>query len=302
MKVKKINLIKTELPKKSAFSIETEPNFIKMHTLMVLNGKRGGGKTVALCNFLRECKSKHYLDKVFVITPTYNSNKQIWDIADINEEDVLEPTINSIREAQKKCEEEKYEWDEFLAKKELYKQFIKDQNKPITRINDENLINYYNYNFYNEKPSWKYPKEQPPRLAIVLDDCLNTDVMAKRTAGLTNLCIRHRHICDGLGVSIFMLVQSYCALGGVPRVIRENCTHLLQFKINDENQIKKIKEEADLEVSDDEFREMLDFAHNENYQFLMIDFANKCPTKKFRKGFNEFIIPKSLENKCTCEK
>jgi hypothetical protein len=40
---------------------------------------------------------------------------------------------------------------------------------------------------------------------------------------------------DGLGISIFMLVQSYCANGGVARAIRENTTHLLLFKINDES-------------------------------------------------------------------
>jgi hypothetical protein len=280
MKVKSANIVKTKLPSKSAFQIETDKDFIKLHTLMVINGKRGGGKTVALCNFLRECKSKNYYDRIFVITPTYNSNKQIWDIADISEEDTFEPDVNVINSVVKLCEAEKAEWDNFLQQKELYKQFQKDQHRPIQSIKDDHLINYYNYGFYEKKPEWKYPKEQPPRLGIVLDDCLNSDVMARRSAGLTNLAIRHRHICDGLGVSLFMLVQSYCAQGGVPRVIRENCTHLLLFKIHQQAQIKKIIEEADLEVSDQEFMEMLNTAHAEDYGFLMIDFAAKCATKK----------------------
>lgn len=302
MKIKNANIVKTKLPSKSAFQIETDPDFIKLHTLMVINGKRGGGKTVALCNFLRECKSKHYYDRIFVITPTYNSNKTIWDIADIPEEDTFEPDVNVIHNVVKLCEDEKAEWDNFLQQKELYKQFQKDANRPITKISDDNLIHYYNFGFYNSPPKWKYPKEQPPRLGIVLDDCLNSDVMARRTAGLTNLCIRHRHQNSGSGVSIFMLVQSYCSQGGVPRVVRENCTHLLLFKINQENQIKKIIEESDLEVSNEEFMEMLNKAHSEDYQFLMIDFAAKCPTKKYRIGFNQYIIPKCNEGLCKCSK
>ena len=302
MKSNKINLIKTILPSKSAFQIETDQNFIKMHTLMIINGKRGGGKTVALCNLLRESKSKHYLDRVFVITPTYNSNKTIWDIADIPAEDAYEPSVSIIKDILELCDAEKAEYDDFINQKKLYKQFRKDSNKPVSKINEDNLINYYQYGFFDAPPVWKYPVEQPPRIGIVLDDCLNTDVMAKRTAGLCNLCIRHRHVMDGLGVSIFMNTQSYACVSGCPRIIRENCTHLLLFRINDVNQIKKIKEESDLEVTDEEFETMLNTCHSEDFQFLMIDFASKCPTKKYRKGFNEFLIPPSNKDKCKCNK
>eukprot|EP00965_Chrysotila_dentata_P000834 26458-Pleurochrysis_carterae.AAC.1 len=68
-----------------------------------------------------------------------------------------------------------------------------------------------------KKPVWKYAQERPPRLGVILDDVLGLPVMANRTEGLTNLCVRHRHIAKGLGISVFMLVQSYCAHGGVAR-------------------------------------------------------------------------------------
>ena len=301
MKTKDVNIVKLELPKKQAFTIETDDDFIKLHTLMVINGRRGGGKTLNLCNFLKECKSKGYYDKIFTITPTYNSNKSIWDIASIEEEDVIEPTKTSIKEVLERCENEKKEWEEFLIKKEVYKKFKKDLNK-IRAIDQDDYIMYEEFGFFNEPPIWKYKIERPPRLGIVLDDCLNTDIMACRTAGLTNLCVRHRHINGGDGVSIFMLVQSYCSQGGVPRVIRENTTHLLLFKINQENQIKKIKEECDLEITEEEFNELLSTCHSEDYQFLLIDFSAKCPTKKYRKGWNQYLIPPSIEGKCKCKK
>ncbi len=131
---------------------------------------------------------------------------------------------------------------------------------------------------------------------------MGTDLMVKRTAGLTNLCIRHRHIGDGLGISLFMLVQSYCSRDGIARPIRENCTHLLLFKINDENQIKKVKEECDLPVSDEEWQFMCDHTHAKPFNYLFIDFSAKCPTKQFRDGFDSYLVPDSLKDKCECKK
>ena len=284
---KSIHKFQTELPKKSAFTIETEDDFPKLHTLCVASGKRGGGKSVGIANFLKKCLEKHYYQKIILITPTYNSNRQIWDIAHIKPDDVLEPDINAVKIAVKMVEKEKEEWDEFLEKKKLYNEFLTDKEGSLEKLNARRLLMYYNYGFLEknvEKPEWKYPVEQPPRIAIVIDDAMGTDLMAKRTAGLVNLCIKHRHIADGLGCSVFMLVQSYKAQGGVNRAIRENTTHLLLFKVNDIHQIQAIKEESDLPITDEEWEQMCNYAHSKPFNFLFIDFARKCPTKQFRSG------------------
>ena len=289
-------LSKTTLPKKNAFAIETEPDFPKLHTLTIATGKRGGGKSVAIANLIKKCYDRKYFDRVFLITPTYYSNKEIWDIADINEDDIFEPSIHCIRDIIKIVDAEREEWDLFEYKKKLYKQFEKDIHKPVIKMDPELLIEYNEHSMFERKPEWKYgpDREHPPRLACIIDDCLSTDVMARRTAGLTNLAIRHRHVGKGLGISLFMLVQSYCAQGGVPRVIRENCTHLMLFKINDENQIKKVKEEADLPVSDEDFLKMCNYCHCQPYNFLYLDFAPKDESKRFRSGFGEYLHPNSL--------
>jgi hypothetical protein len=236
MKVTKINKFKVDLPSKGAFTIETEPDFPKLHTLCIASGKRGGGKSVAIANLVRTARQKGYYDRVWLITPTYNSNKDIWDIAGIQAEDVMEPDMGCINTLKKLVQADKDEWDEFLSDKELYAKYTKDMHS-FEKINDNCLMNYMDKGFFQptyNKPVWKYPIERPPRLACIIDDCMGTDLMSKRTAGLTNLCIRSRHVGDGLGISLFMLVQSYCSHGGVARPIRENCTHLMLFKINDE--------------------------------------------------------------------
>jgi len=305
MKVKSINKFNTILPKKGAFTIETDKDFPKLHTLTIASGKRGGGKSVAISNILREARNKNYFDRILLISPTYNSNKQIWDICYIQEEDVYEPNVNVLKDIISFVEAEKQEYDDFIVKKERYKTFQKDiKHKPISAFDPEELIGYLEMGFLDQniKPEWKYQREQPPRIGLVIDDCMGTDLMSKRTAGLTNLCIKHRHISDGLGISIFMLVQSYCANGGVARPIRENCTNILLFKINDENQIKKLKDEADLPITDQEFNEMVRKVHEVPYNYLFIDFSPKCETKRFRNAFNEYLIPESLQDKCTCKK
>jgi len=302
---KQINKFPTELPKKGAFTIDTEDDFPKLHTLAVASGRRGGGKSVSIANFLKRCKDKHYYDLVLLITPTYNSNKMIWDICDIQPEDIIEPDVGAIKEVIKRIETEKAEWEDFLEKKKKYNEFLKDKHGSLERINAKRLLNYYNLGFLEEnvtKPEWKYPVEQPPRVAVVIDDAMGTDLLAKRSAGLINFAIKHRHVADGLGCSIFMLLQSYKAQGGVNRAIRENTTHLLLFKVNDFNQIKAVKEESDLPVTDEEFEDMCSYAHSKPYNFLLLDFAPKCETKRFRSGWDEYIVPPSLKDKCSCNK
>ena len=244
MERKHIGKFKTILPKKSAFTIDTDEDYPKLHTLTIASGKRGGGKSVCVANYLKKLKDKHYMDKVLLITPTYNSNKTIWDIADIPPEDVIEPDMNAIKEVVKIINSEKKEWDEFEEKKRKWLQFQKEKHTSLDGMKAEKLLSYYHLGFLEpdpEEPGWKYPIEQPPRISVVIDDCLGTELMARSRAGLLNFCIKHRHIADGLGCSVFMLVQAYKAQGGINRAIRENTTMLLQFKINDENQIKCIK-------------------------------------------------------------
>ena len=52
IKVKHTNIIDIELPDKSAFTIETEFNYPKLHTLTIASGRRGGGKSVSIANFV----------------------------------------------------------------------------------------------------------------------------------------------------------------------------------------------------------------------------------------------------------
>jgi hypothetical protein len=309
MEQKKLNKFKMILPKKSAFTIPTEDAYPSLHCVGVINGRRGGGKSVATANFLRECKSKNYFNRVILISPTYISNKTIWDICDIEEDDVIETSKTSIREMTKIVEAEREEWDTFLMEKKLYSQFKKDKYGSLETINPHKLLEYWNRGFFDEQmeqPVWKYHipgrEDVAPRVACIIDDAVGTDLMACRTAGLTNLAIKSRHVASGMGVSLFILTQTYRSDASTPRAVRENCTFLCLFRLNDVNQIKAIKEEADLPITDEEFVDLCTECHEEQFQFLFIDFNPKCPAKRFRKGWDTILVPPSLKDKCTCGK
>lgn len=126
-------------------------------------------------------------------------------------------------------------------------------------------------------------------MAVVVDDCLGTPVFANSSVGMVNLCIKHRHIANGLGTSILILTQTYSSVGGLPRPIRENCTLLLLFKNKDENQINKICSEIGTDVSVDKFMEYFKYATKKQYDFLTIDFHPESKDKTFQRSFTEYL-------------
>ena len=61
---------KIKLPKKSAFTIETPENQVKLHQLNAVCSVRGYGKGVILSSLLQGFKQQRCLDRCFIISPT----------------------------------------------------------------------------------------------------------------------------------------------------------------------------------------------------------------------------------------
>ena len=107
-----------ELPKKSAFAIDTPPEINKLHCLMLLSGKRGGGKSVAVASYVKKLRDLDLMQRVLLITPTYNSNKEIFAPLKLNaDEDVLEPTTDALKRVISIVEKEKKSTTNFWRRK-----------------------------------------------------------------------------------------------------------------------------------------------------------------------------------------
>tara|TARA_R110002072_G_scaffold62530_6_gene156352 strand:+ start:248 stop:1225 length:978 start_codon:yes stop_codon:yes gene_type:complete len=285
------NALKIQPPKKSAFQIGTSPEFIQLHTLAVLSGRRGGGKSCAVANICRMCMERGYYDRVFLVTPTYKSNQVLWDTVPIKSSDALEPTKSCLKEILSRIETEKQEYDQYLERASKYKEFQKLLTVETMGMSSKvakQVLAYDKMGFFEKSPpEWRYDPSRPPRLALILDDCLGSPVFLP-SAGLTSFCVSHRHH-SGIGCSVFMLVQSYCAKESINRAIRENTCILMLFKCVQEAQLQKIYEECDIPISYSDFIKMATDVFKTPFNFLTIDFQAKDKSMLFRRNFNEFL-------------
>ena len=89
----RLSQFQIKVPNQKAFEVETPENQIKMHQLLLTIAKKGGGKSTAVCNLLAFLKKDKCLDRLFVITSSWESNKPLFDFLSlpIDKEDVYDP-------------------------------------------------------------------------------------------------------------------------------------------------------------------------------------------------------------------
>jgi len=71
----------------TAFSIKTDENHIKLHTITLACGKRGSGKSYFISNLMNWLK----FDRILLISPTTESNHSQFKRLNINPEDIFDP-------------------------------------------------------------------------------------------------------------------------------------------------------------------------------------------------------------------
>ena len=298
---------KIKLPKKSAFTIETPENQVKLHQLNAVCSVRGYGKGVILSSLLQGFKHQGCLDRCFIISPTIESNRPIFGPLEINPEDEYstgDPA--NILDIIKKVEEEQEEWDQYQEAFALWR-IINDHSININSIDPKILLKALENGYFNKKPEPKYRNSQGgrPCLALIVDDCQG-DKIYNATGSknpFINLCLRHRHIGKGLGLSIFMCCQTYGGSGGIPRIIRQNITSLLLGEQKNKEVLDQIADEIGGQIEKEKFFEVYERAvfnekpNEQNHNFLLLDFFPKRPDMMFRRNLDTFIIPSDLKSK-----
>lgn len=288
-----------KVPNQKAFEIETPEDQVKMHQLLLAVAKKGSGKSTAVCNLLSFLKKDKVLDRLFVITSSWESNKPLFDFLKlpIDRDDVYNPDDNA-RETMDciidKVTQETREYDEYTQRLYMHNKMKRALKKvrtdrDIGNLDPELLIGAYNENVVEEAPEHKY-KGKKPVLGIFVDDCQSTPLFTSRA--FLNLCIRHRHIGSSedtrMGVSVFICVQNYTAQhGGIPKAIRDNVTLMMLYKTRSSNVLKTIMQDISDQITDEEFFETYDKATEGEHDFLFIDWHPK--KHRFRRNFNEYL-------------
>ena len=284
------------VPEGKAFAVETPTHLPKLHMLSAWVGKRGSGKGVAMTTLLKRFKESGCMDRILVISPTFNSNKRMLQDLNIDECDIYDDLDNDacITDVIKKVEKESEDYEKYLEDMKQYNQFQKLM-KNDKHISDEMLLEFFDGAGF-KKPEHKWNGKKPV-IGLILDDCQSTNVM--RSKKLANLCIKHRHVGqfkgeDGgaLGISVFMCLQNYKTQSGFPRGIRGNLTHLGLFKTKDEAELKDVASEMSGEVDEETFTKVYKLATDEEHSFLWVDLHPKKDVPSgFRKCYGTYLVP-----------
>ena len=269
----------------------------KQPALHMVVGQRTSGKSFLTSKILAQAKKDQTFDRIYIVTPSFNSNKSYFGKY-IDEEDVYDPTRDSISNVIKSVEADRDEFEGFIAKKRMYQEFKKDKNKSVNNIDEDNLMYYYENDFFAEAPKWKYKKEEPPKSLLILDDCLGSPAILQ-SSGLTQVSCLNRHLAplkenhsnrSACGLAVIILSQSYRMNNGISRVLRENVSLLTLFRNKQQKQMEAIRDELANVVCEDKFMRAYEHATAEKYGSLTIDFVPKTLDHQFRKNLNELII------------
>lgn len=309
MKTKQLKVFNATIKNGVNNEYPTHADTPKQPCLQLVVGQRTAGKSYLTSKMLEQYQNsgQPVFDVIYIITPSFCSNKAYFGKF-IQEENIFEPTRDAIAKVIEKVEADRDEWEEHLKKIELYKKFKNDINKKdLYKIDEDNMISYLDSGFLdNEKPKWKYRKEEPPKSLLIMDDVLSSPAIS-HSSGLTKIATLNRHVAplekehsgrSACGLGVIILTQTYRMTGGIGRCLRENVSLLTLFKNKQEKQVAAIKEELANVVDIDLFDKAYNFATAEKFGNLTIDFAPKCSTKTFRKNLNELIMFDEMPCKC----
>ena len=125
-------------PTGSAFGCESPPDMPKLHQACLVVGPRGSGKTTATVNLVERLP----FDRIFVISPSMKSNKELMDRLKVRPEDVYEDpddllVLDKVKAA---IEEERDLLEKYQEDLRKYKKLMKTihSNSPLA-IRDEDL-------------------------------------------------------------------------------------------------------------------------------------------------------------------
>lgn len=259
----------------------------KLHTLAAFIGPRGSGKTNAAVLLARRYLDDGSINRVFIISPTYDSNR-IFELLDPAPEDVYKnihtclPDLDAILQQVKQMAAEYEEYKEYMKILKKWKQYEKGKG-PALLIKEFNLLEN------NQFKALPYlPRPSP---LLIIDDMSHSDLYTpSKKNQFINLCLRHRHLFK-VGISIFMLVQTFKT--GIPKCLRQNIQQFFLWPTHDMSQLDAMYDEFANLCTYEDFIHMFQKCTAERHNFMTIDLNASEPLLQFRKCFDEMILPPS---------
>jgi hypothetical protein len=250
-----------------------------LHTLCAFIGMRGSGKTHAMVNLARKYLNEGSFTRVFIISPTYESNP-IFHVLHIDREDVysnLHTSLQDINDILKKCKKDSDDYDDYH---DYMKAYIKWKRNIKLNLDERTMLENTNY----QKP----PEVPRPSPLLIVDDMSHSDIYStSRQNPFINLCLRHRHINHGKGITIFLAAQTFRS--GIPLALRQNIQQYFIWPTKDETQLEAIYHEVANLIDHDTFLKLYKKATQNTHDFITIDNNPPHPLLQFRRNFDTFL-------------
>ena len=257
----------------------------KAPLLAMLCGKRGQGKTttaVRLLHFYLNYNPQVFQNElVFVLSPTAESQSHLWEYLGIPEDNVH--VVHNAKQCQEEVDkileilaEKKKKYDEDQEYIEAYEALCSDRELTTRQVT---ILDLRECQPLEDPEPW-------PRPVLLLDDLSHMRFLDSKA--FISLCLRHRHVAGGVGLSIMMLVQSL--RGGISRVIRQNCSLIILYSTHDQTAKDDLYAECSHLLDKEEFLAVFAHATEEKHAFLSVDLSandqNLCFSRNFEHWYN----------------
>ncbi len=249
----------------------------RLHTTSVFVAPCDSGKTNAVIRLAHAYQEHGSFNRIIVCSPTFESN-EAFKLLHIRQEDiysgnrVLKDGVGCVQEIEQKIKALAAEYTKYEQYVLAYRAWLRGE----ANANQETLL--ANNSF--EEPEYI----ERPRILLILDDLSHTGIFSvSRANDFNNLLLRHRHVF-GLGLSIFICVQTFTT--GVPKHLRQNINQFFLWKTHDATQLKSIYEQVAQGCKKEEFLQAFAYATEIPHHFLTVDRRSK-EHSVFRKNFNE---------------
>ena len=258
-------------------------DMFKLHTLSAFIGCRGSGKTNAVCLLARRYIDLNIFNRVFIMSPTYESNP-CFDTLGAKQEDIYQSIPNCIQdltEILEKIKQDATEYEEYEEYKMAYRRCKRGEGT---------MHDYAMMEANNNKPPPNIPKPCP---LLIIDDFSHSALyQPSRKNPFINLCLRHRHLYK-IGLSIFMLVQNYKT--GLPKCLRQNVQQFFIWPTHDYTQLEEMYQEFANVCTWEQFFDCYKEATKGPHNFMTVDLNPIHENQRFRKNFDTAIVISNLQ-------
>lgn len=133
-----------------------------------------------------------------------------------------------------------------------------------------------------DKISRAHSKMETPSLFLVLDDCVNTNILSFKGI-IDSLSTRSRHY----NLSIAILAQR---MRSIPSTFRLNTKYFILFSCSNMLEMERFLEEYCIKSERKNIRSALKTIYAEPYNFIFADNFQQNPTKRLLKNGKEYIL------------